>query len=211
MITASELAKTLGISRQRVHQYVQAGKLDGCFSGDGTLRRFDLAKSAEALGKRLDPGQLMGNGAATKAVLNQIQTKDSPPAKPLTETRLNSEQGSAPMTGPDPDSYESWRTEKAKEEARRLRRQNAEAEGHYVLASAAAQATARLVAHEISKFQMALDCGSRIAADKLGVDYRVLRIIMRDAVRDHRTERSAALEIEAERAEPTEAELAEDI
>lgn len=87
MITASELAKTLGISRQRVHQYVQAGKLDGCFSGAGSLRRFDLAKSAEALGKRLDPGQLMGNGAATKAVLNQIQTKDSPPAKGSQQAR----------------------------------------------------------------------------------------------------------------------------
>ncbi len=211
MITASELAKTLGISRQRVHQYVQAGKLEGCFSGDGTMRRFDLAKSAEALGRRLDPGQLMGNGAATKAVLNQIQSKDSPPAKPLTEPRLTSEQGSAPMTGPDPDSYESWRTEKAKEEARRLRRQNAEAEGHYVLASSVAQATAKLISREISEFQMALDRGARIAADKLGVDYRTLRMIMRDSLRDHRTDRSVALREDAETITMSDAERAEDI
>lgn len=211
MITASELARTLGISRQRVRQYVQAGKLDGCFSGDGSLRRFDLAKSAEALGKRLDPGQLMGNGAATKAVLNKIQTKDSLPAKPLTEPKLNSEQGSEPTSVPDPESYESWRTEKAKEETRRLRRQNAEAEGHYVLASAVAQATAKLISREISEFQMALDRGARIAADKLGVDYRTLRMIMRDSLRDHRTDRAVDLHVEAENSTMSEMEQAEDI
>lgn len=207
MITASELAKTLGISRQRVHQLVQAGKLDGCFSGDGSMRRFDLAKSADALGKRLDPGQLMGNGAATKAAIRDLATASltSLPDEPGAPSEARA------ANSMDPDSYEAVRIQKTKAEARRLSRQNAEAEGHYVLASAAAQATARLVAHEISKFQMALDRGSRIAADKLGLDYKSLRTIMREALRDHRTERSLALEEEAAIAEMTEIEKAEDI
>ena len=207
MITAAELAKNLGISRQRVHQYVQAGKLDGCFSGDGPLRRFDLAKSAEALGKRLDPGQLMGNGAATKAAIRDLSAAS---------TTATADDLAAPseMRVPasiDPDSYEAVRIQKAQEETRRLRRINAESEGRYVLATEAAGATKRLLAQEIARFEMALKNGSRMTADKLGVDFKTVRQIMMEAWRSHRTERSAALEIEAGRAEPTEAELAEDI
>jgi hypothetical protein len=211
MITASELAKTLGISRQRVHQYVKAGKLDGCFSGDGSLRRFDVAKSAAALGKRLDPGQLMGNGAATKAALSKIQKGDTPEAAPLIEMGLNSEKGPEPTTGPEPDSYEAWRIEKAKEETRRLRRINAESEGRYVLADEAARATKRLLAQEIAQFETALRNGSRMVADQLGVDFKTVRQLMAEAWRGHRADRSEALDELAGGAEPTDAELAEDI
>lgn len=207
MITASELAKTLGISRQRVHQYVQAGKLDGCFSGDGVLRRFDVAKSAEALGKRLDPGQLMGNGAATKAVIRDIASASTTAKNDDTGTHGEAR---APASV-DPDSYEAVRIQKAQEETRRLRRINAESEGRYVSAIEAAQSTTKLLAQEIAQFEMALRDGSRMTADKLGVDFKTVRQFMMEAWRNHRTNRSAALDMVAERAALSEVELAEDI
>ena len=50
MATGSELARIFGVSKQRVHQWVKEGKLNGCYTGEGHFRRFDLGKCAEALG-----------------------------------------------------------------------------------------------------------------------------------------------------------------
>jgi len=71
-LSSSELAATLKVSKARVSQYVSERKLEGCYSGEGRARRFDLAKVAVALGRTLDPGQMMGNGAATKSALRRI-------------------------------------------------------------------------------------------------------------------------------------------
>ena len=212
MINSTQLANQLGVSKARVSQYVSEGKLAGCFTGDGRSRRFDLAKCADALGKRLDPGQLMGNGAATKAALTKIQHDDTPAAKPLTEPGRSGGNGAESIPGSDPDRYELARIQKAEEEARKLRRQNAEAEGHYVLASEAAQITTKMIAQEIAEFETAvIRDGSRMVADKLGVDFKTVRQIMVEAWRGHRAGRAEALTEQADNAELTEAEAEENI
>lgn len=212
MINSTQLATELGVSKARVSQYVSEGKLAGCYTGEGRSRRFDLAKCAAALGKRLDPGQMMGNGSATKAALSKIQSDDAPRAKPLTEPRRQSGSGAEAITGTDPDRYELARIQKAEEEARKLRRQNAEAEGHYILASEAAQMTTKLIAQEIAEFETAvIRDGSRMVADKLGVDFKTVRQIMVEAWRGHRAGRAEALTAQADAAELTEIEDAENI
>lgn len=207
MATGSELARIFGVSKQRVHQWVKEGKLNGCFSGNGSHRRFDLAKSAEALGRRLDPGQLMGNGSATRAAIRDLSNASTIP--PPDDAGAPGD--ARPASGVDPDSYEAVRIQKAQEETRRLRRINAESEGRYVLATEAAQAMTKLLAQEIAQFEMALRDGSRMTADKLGVDFKTVRQFMMEAWRSHRTDRSGALDAIAEGAEMSEAELAEDI
>lgn len=211
MINSTQLANQLGVSKARVSQYVSEGKLAGCFTGDGRSRRFDLAKCADALGKRLDPGQLMGNGAATKAALTKIQHDDTPAAKPLTEPRREGGNGAESLPGADPDRYELARIQKAEEEARKLRRQNAEAEGHYVLASEAAQITTRMIAQEIAEFETVLRDGARVIADKLGVDFKTARQHLVETWRTHRAGRAEALTVKADAAELTEAEAEENI
>jgi hypothetical protein len=211
MMNSTQLASTLGVSKARVSQYVSEGKLAGCYTGEGRSRRFDLAKCAEALGKRLDPGQLMGNGAATKAALTKIQTDDTPTAKTLTEPRRPSGSGAESIIGPDPDRYELARIQKAEEEARKLRRQNAEAEGHYVLASEAAQMTTKLIAQEVAEFETVLRDGARVVADKLGVDFKTVRQIMVETWRGHRAGRAEALTAQADAAQLTDAEAEENI
>ena len=57
-MNATQLATELGITKGRVSQYVSEGKLDGCFTGDGRARRFDVGKVRAALDQRLDPGQM---------------------------------------------------------------------------------------------------------------------------------------------------------
>lgn len=207
MITASQLAQELGVSGARVSQYVSEGKLDGCFVGQGRQRRFDLAKCADALGKRLDPGQMMGNGAHTRAALREIAADDPRPAK----TRRSTGAGAEELTPNDPDRYELARTQKAEEEARKLRRQNAEAEGLYVLASEAAQQASRLIAQEVSEFETVLRDGSRKIADKLGVDFKTARQLLVETWREHRAKRSEALAQQASAARLTDEERDQDI
>ena len=74
LLNSGDLAKALNVSKGRVSQYVSEGKLAGCFTGDGRARRFDLGKAATALGRQLDPGQMMGNGAGTRAAIRTVVT-----------------------------------------------------------------------------------------------------------------------------------------
>lgn len=216
-LNTTGLASALGVTKGRVSQWVKAGKLDGCYSGDGTARRFDLAKVAERLGKRLDAGQLMGNGAGTRRALGALQVRASSVPD---EDDDDGETAAAPappardgaaLPQRDPDRYELARIQKVEEEARKLRRQNAEAEGDYVLASEVARATERLIAQEIAEFEAVLRDGSRRVADKLGVDFKEVRQLMREEWRQHRASRVAVLDQAASDAGLTAEEEEEDI
>lgn len=209
LVTSSQLAQQLGVTKARVSQMVAQGKLDGCYSGDGRARRFDLAVVASTLGRRLDPGQMMGNGAGTKRALAELRDGiEAPKAAPATPTRPMRD---GPIETTDPDRYELARIQKAEEEARRLRRQNAEAEGMYVLASEVERQVGRVVAQEIAQFEQVLRQGARAVADRMGVDFKTARQILIDTWRAHRSERAGVL-IEAAKAEDlTEVEKAEDI
>jgi hypothetical protein len=206
MIRASELADRLNLSRARISQYLSEGKLDGCFHGEGRDRRFDPDKVAQALQIRLDQGQMLGNGAATKEALRRIarpadtpDPDDPPPRRPDGVLSRN-----------DPDRYELARAQKVEEEARLLRRRNQEAEGTMVLAAEAARQTTRLLAQEVAEFESVLRDGARRIADQLGVDFKTARALLTEVWRAHRQARSDQLVQQAETAGLTGTEQAED-
>jgi excisionase family DNA binding protein len=198
MITASELATRLGVSRGRVSQMVAEGKLDGCFKGEGRARRFDPQLAAAALNQRLDIGQQVGNGAQARAARAAL----SRPAGVATE-------GLLPPT--DDDNYKLYRTEKAREEAIRLRRQNRLEEGTAVLAAEAARETARALQAELTAVDAWVSTLARTLADTAGIDYLEARATIRASWRDHREKRAAALRIQADTATPTDAEAEADL
>jgi hypothetical protein len=219
-LSSSELADTLKVSRGRVSQYVKEGKLEGCYQGSGRDRRFDMARVAAALGRVLDQGQMMGNGAETRRQLHQIaplpglgpdQDGDDEPAPRPAARTAGPQKADTELPQRDPDRYELARTQKAEEEARRLRRQNAESEGTVVLASEVALQTTRLVNREVQAMDAVLQAGARAVADRLGVDYREARAILTQVWREHRAKRSVDLGVEAAVAAMTPAEAAEDI
>lgn len=221
-MNATQLAERLGVSKARISQYVSSGKLAGCYSGDGRSRTFDEAKVFAALGKALDPGQMMGNGAQTRAKIRELQSKaitaDLEDAGPVQfsprqqagvhEPRQRSD-GMLPAT--DADRYELARIQKAEEEARRLRRQNAQEEGLYVLASEVERHVGRLLAQEVSEFETVLRDAARAVADAMGVDFRSVRKVLVDTWRDHRRGRSTHLAEAADAAGLSEIEEEEDI
>lgn len=212
MLSASDLATTLGLSKVRISQLTSSGRLDGCWQGEGRSRRYDLSKVATQLGRTLHPGQMMGNGAETRKALHALKL-GVPEAEEAEEPKRAAP---APRDGaelPQSDSarYELARTLKAEEEARRLRRMNAEAEGTYVLASEVRQQTAKLMAQEIAEFEAVLRDGSRRVADQLGVDFKRVRQILVDEWRGHRGKRTDQLVAQAGQGGMTEAEASEDI
>lgn len=214
---ASELADALGLSKGRISQLVAGGTLEGCFSGDGRDRVFDLEKCAKALNKRLDPGQMLGNGAETKRRLRELERASAPgfdlPLAPLLTPRPAPKPPSdgAELGKEDPDRYELARTAKAEQELRGLMLKNGREEGLYVLSSEVTREVARAIAQEVREVETFIGDAARALADKMGVDFKEARQILRDGWRAHRGNRAAVLSEQAETAEMTAAEIEADI
>lgn len=205
-LASHELAEVLRVSRSRVGQYVREGKLAGCFVGAGRARRFDLEKVGVALGRKLHPGQMLGNGAGTKQALLQMD-RAAPNAQDRTEVQPVADE----VADTDTAKYTAARTQKAEEEVRKLRRANAEAEGKYVLASAVAGVTAKLMAQEIGEVESLLRRSAQRVADAFGLDVKPVRKILLAIWREHRGARAAMLKCESDASELTAEELSEDI
>lgn len=206
-LSASELATTLNLSKGRISQYVSEGKLEGCFAGSGRERRFDLEKVAVALGRRLDKGQMLGNGLETRRTLRQIRVAETP--APTGENKPKRRDG--PLPDGDQDQLELIKTATANEQLRKLRRDNELAEGHYVLASEVERQVVRTIAQEIAAFETVLRDGARAIADDMGVEFKAARKILTDLFRAHRQGRSETLGDQAMAAAMTDAETAADI
>jgi hypothetical protein len=202
-LTTTKLADELGLSKGRISQYVSSGKLDGCFVGDGRARRFDLNLVRTALGKQLDPGQMLGNGAETKKALSKTG-----PAK---STGGQKKSSATKLDDGDVDAYQLVRTQKAKEDLRATRRRNEEDEGNFVLASSVGLQTTRLIAQEVAEFEGVLKEGARKVADELGIDVMKVRAILMAEWREHRGLRSKSLSNAAANAELTDEEKDRDI
>lgn len=203
-LSASDLAKELGVTKGRVSQYVSGGKLEGCYRGAGRDRRFDLVKVSEALGRRLDRGQMLGNGAATKKAIERVKAGGDDAAPRELPT------GGQALPPNDPSGYDMARTQIALEDARRKRRENLLAEGVYVLASEVELQVARAIGQEIKEFEGVLREGARRIADDLGVDFLKARQLLVQVFRSHRAVRSSGLSDQASATAMTETETEAD-
>jgi hypothetical protein len=206
-VTGAELAKSLNLSPGRISQLVTAGKLKGTFTGEGRSRRFDLALVTQALRGNLDPGQMMGNGAQTKRLLDGFSQEvhgEAPQAKPPLRE-------SGELSNGDDGRYALARAQKAEEEARRLRRQNAQEEGQFVLASEVERQVSRVLGQELREVETYLRDSARVVADRLGVDFKAVRQILLDEWRKHRTGRAGGLDEQAQGSGLTQGEKEADI
>jgi len=208
-LTTTELAQRLTVSKGRVSQWVSEGKLTGCYQGDGRSRRFDLEKCAAALGRVLDKGQMLGNGAETRRAIRQVKA-DAGQSTPSAATQPDQRRDGLLDRG-DPDRLELAKIATAEENLRRIRRDNELAEGHYILAEEAERQMARLLSQEVAEVETVLRDAARKVADKLGVEFKAVRALLTETWRAHREGRSTALQSEADDAGLTEAEKSADI
>ena len=203
-LNTTELAKHLGVTKGRISQLVANGQLEGCYSGDGRQRRFNLKDCAVKLNRKLDPGQMLGNGASTRQRLKEISKQE--PVANKTSNAANDDD----LPKADPDRYELARTQKAEEEARRLRRLNLEAEGTFVLAANVQHETMRILAQELAQIETMLREAARSIADKYNLDFLEVKKNLSDQWREYRSKRSNFLADQAEIATMTKEETAQD-
>ena len=212
MLRATDLAKELNVSKGRISQLVAAGKLDGCFDGSGAGRRFHLDKVVAALNRRLDPGQMLGNGADTRRVLHQLaQVQDESGHEAEKPQATGPKRKSDVLPAADLDRYELARAAKAEEDLRAMRLKNGRDEGMFVLAAEVERQMGRVLAQELSEIDVFLKEAARKVADGLQVDFKQAKKMMMDAWRAHRAERSGKLAEAMDDAQLSDAERLEQI
>jgi hypothetical protein len=208
---AFEVAAALGLSKGRISQLVADDTLKGCYQGDGRDRVFDLDKCAEALKRGLDRGQMLGNGAKTKARIRDIVAASdgatiAPPPRAVPAPRDGSE-----LQKGDQDRYDMARAARAEEDLRAMRLKNGRDEGQYVLASEVSREVARAIGQEVREVEAFIRETARALADEMGVDFKAARQIMMDNWRKHRGDRAEVLMQAAASAEMSDAEREADI
>ncbi len=207
-VTAAELAKSLNLSQGRISQLVSQGRLNGAFTGAGRARRFDPSLAAQALKGSLHPGQMLGNGAQTKVALDQMMSGAEPE---LQASAVRRPRADTELPANDDDRYALARTQKAEEEARRLRRMNAQEEGLFVLASEVERQVSRVIGQELREFESVMRDAARLIADQLGVDFKTVRQILLATLRTHRSQRAGEITTGADDVPMTDTEKEADI
>jgi hypothetical protein len=208
---ASELAAALNLSKGRISQLVADDTLKGCYQGDGRARIFDLDKCAAALQRGLDRGQMLGNGAKTKARIRDIvAATDDLPMSAASRALPAPRDGSELQKG-DQDRYDMARAARAEEDLRAMRLKNGRDEGQYVLASEVSREVARAIGQEVREVESYIRETARMLADQMGVDFKAARQIMMDGWRKHRGDRAEVLVQAAAAAQMSDAEFEADI
>lgn len=203
-VTAARLAEILGVSRGRVSQLVSEGKLDGCYAGEGRARRFDVHKCAQALDRKLDLGQRMGNGAGTADAIQRLRAATDMEAVEPGSALPRAADGDA-----DANRYQRARAELAEARALKERLNLAATEGRYVLASEVELSTKRAIAAEIAEMEAFV----RQAAERIAVEHELpaaeVKATLRGLWRAHRERRSRSAAEAADQAGYAETERAE--
>lgn len=85
ILSKSDFARHIGVSRQRVGQMVDAGLIGpDALDGQGRTAKVIVAKAVEQIRRRRDIGQALGNGIATRLELEPVEP-DAPAATSTTE------------------------------------------------------------------------------------------------------------------------------
>lgn len=205
LVNATELARLTGKSKGAVSQWVSSGKLEGCYAGEGRMRRFDVAKCAIALDRKIDRGQRLGNAAGTQTALERLNEQPPETAGRPAETHDGS------IEPRDQDRYALVRTQRAEEELRKARRDNARDEGMFVHRETMDRTIAKMMAVEIAGTDAMLNAAARKVANELDVEFVKVRTILREGWRNHRRARAADLKAVSDAAHLTEIEKEADI
>lgn len=164
--TKGQYATHRGVVAGRVSQWITAGWLAGCLVGDGRFAQIDFEKADAELRKRLNVGQVMGQG------------RELPPPLPAEPSSTETEQQRTPFAPPpipknplsSPDSDAAARIQQAKatqaelETARQVAKHK-EDQGLYTLTSVARTEFSRRMTHLVGQVETWLpELSQRLAA-----------------------------------------------
>lgn len=200
-LSATELAQRLEVSKGRVSQWVKEGKLNGCYTGDGRARRFDLTACLVALGRNLDTAQGLGNGRKTLNLIGAIEDPDPDPV---------GDEDADEISDSVKARYDLARTMRIEEQARSARYDNHLREGTLVLASEVERAVMAQIGQEVAGFENVLRKAARVIAETYDLKAADVRRQLIGVWREHRRDRSGKADARAASADRSETEKGAD-
>jgi len=181
--TKSGFAKRIGVSPGRVSQMIAEGKIGDCLVGAGRDQKIDVNLAIEKLKLRTDPGQRVGNGAATN----------------LTEPIFSD--AIAPQRGSEADEIDlklkRERLSAAEAQNRKAREEELARRGIYVRAEHATAEGGKLASVIMQMFEGGLTEIAAEIADTFKLPARDVKHLMRNRFRQVRTSISAKLAMDA--------------
>jgi hypothetical protein len=197
-ITKAEFARRRGVSRPRVTQWIQSGKISGiALDGEGPSAKIRESIAVAQLNEKLDVDQRFANGLGTR-----LDLPPSPQPPTTGDVLPFDRKTGAPPSDPAVDSVEK---QIARERLESLQRQNregarneAEKNGRLTDAGLAAQQTGKAVAQVLGIFEGALQEFASAIAAKHQLPQRDLVHLLRGEFRKVRASAAAAFRREAE-------------
>lgn len=177
-VSAAELARRLGYSRQRISQLVQEGALEGAYTGEGRARRFDVAAVVAALSLRLDVTQVSGNGALHALRRALLAAGGAPEGLGAGAIDIGE-------TADAQAALIAAKAERARLEVAELRRREAAQQGRWVLASEVAREVRRALAAEVLRFREVFDMALPGLTEEHGVPTERARAVLDQCWREH--------------------------
>ena len=182
LATKGDFAKLVNVSPGRVSQMIAEGKIADCLVGEGREQRIDVDKAIEKLKIRTDPGQRMGNGAATRL---DIVPHAAPVAQP-------------PTVADDLDiRLKKERLAQAEAQNRKLREEEKARVGTSVAAEHVRAETAKLAGTILQMFERGLAGIAAEIAATYKLPQRDVVHLVRKQFRDVRTDVSKKLAADA--------------
>lgn len=206
--TKAAFARRLNVHRSAVAHWIKDGKLSrepgGGLVDHNDKEQIDVPAALEKLQITLDPGQGLGNGAQTQAMLNLSESDDEasePPetAKPSIPRPAN----------PDAERYNAARADRAELDANMARLAYEREMGNWVNRAEAEAETRREATKLIGQVRNIVEQALPVAvAEALGTDPAPTLAAIRTAFRAEMTALSKRLSTEAESLESPQTESA---
>jgi hypothetical protein len=180
-ISKADYARLKGVSKARVSQWISEGKIDGAaLDGDGPKARIRVAIADQQLRERLDIGQRVGNGLATR--LGGMPAETSPDL-PLDEA--------PPAVTPMPSAIDKFEEAFKRERLEAIQRENrkrAEEEaarvGRFIDSQAANSEMAKIARKTLTIIDGSLPEIASALAAKFSLPQRDILHLMRAEFRD---------------------------
>jgi hypothetical protein len=192
VVSKADFARLKNVSAARVSQWISGGKINGnALVGEGRNAQIDVAIADEQLRERLDIGQRVGNGLATR--LGQAPADAAPdlPAAPAAASPA------APTVDRFEEAFKRERLEALQRENRKRAEEEAARAGRYIDAQAASAQMAKIAGKTMTMIDGSLPEIASALAAKFSLSQRDVLHALRAEFRDVRQRAAASLRTEA--------------
>ncbi|MBR1150103.1 hypothetical protein [Bradyrhizobium sp. JYMT SZCCT0428] len=194
VVSKAAFARLKNVSAARVSQWISGGKINGAaLVGEGRNAQIDVTIADQQLRERLDIGQRVGNGLATRLG----DTPEASPEMPLAVAPPAAPAAAAPATDKFEEAFKRERLEALQRENRKRAEEEAARAGRYVDAQAASAQMAKIAGKTMTMIDGSLPEIASALAAKFSLPQRDVLHALRAEFRGLRQQAADSLRTEA--------------